>query len=101
VGDAGGFRDGSTSLGKADVMLRNVKDLQGYAIGATDGAIGTVDDRYFDDEGWAIRYLVVDTGGWLSGRKVLISPVAIGPPDWLHQVLPVSLTKAQVEKSPD
>ena len=82
-------------------MLRNVKDLQGYAIGATDGAIGTVDDLYFDDERWAIRYLVVDTGGWLSGRKVLISPVAIGHPDWLHQVLPVSLTKAQVEKSPD
>lgn len=84
-------------------MLRNVKDLRGYAILATDGVIGEVDDLYFDDEDWAIRYLVVDTGTWLSGRKVLISPLAlaIGLPDWMGQQLPVSLTKAQVEGSPD
>jgi len=82
-------------------MLRNVKDLRGYAILATDGAIGEVDDLYFDDDRWAIRYLVVDTGGWLPARKVLISPVAIGRPDWMAQQLPVSLTTAQVEHSPD
>jgi len=82
-------------------MLRNIKDLRGYAIRATDGVIGEVDDFYFDDEDWAIRYLVVDTGRWLSGRKVLISPLAVGHPDWLGQLLPVSLTRAQVEKSPD
>jgi hypothetical protein len=82
-------------------MLRKVKDLRGYAILATDGAIGEVDDLYFDDDRWAIRYLVVDTGSWLPGRKVLISPVAIGRPDWMAQQLPVSLTKAQVERSPD
>lgn len=82
-------------------MLRKVKDLQGYEIRATDGVIGRVEDVYFDDERWAIRYLVVETGGWLSGRKVLISPAAIGRPDWLGQLLPVSLTKSQVEKSPD
>ena len=51
------------------------------------GLIGEVDDLYFDDEDWAIRYLVVDTGGWLSGRKVLISPVAIGHPDWMARLL--------------
>jgi len=82
-------------------MLRNFKDLRGYAILATDGAIGEVDDLYFDDDRWAIRYLVVDAGSWLTGRKVLISPVAIGRPDWMAQQLPVSLTKAQVEGSPD
>jgi uncharacterized protein YrrD len=82
-------------------MLRHVKDLRDYAIHATDGTIGHVDDFYFDDEDWAIRYLVVDTGGWLSGRQVLISPLAVGHPDWVGQTLPVSLTKAQVERSPD
>jgi sporulation protein YlmC with PRC-barrel domain len=82
-------------------MLRNVKELRGYVIRATDGVIGEVDDLYFDDEDWAIRYLVVDTGNWLSGRKVLISPLAIGHPDWMGQLLPVSLTKAQIEHSPD
>jgi uncharacterized protein YrrD len=82
-------------------MLRNVKELRGYVIRATDGVIGAVDDLYFDDDTWAIRYLIVDTGSWLSGRKVLISPLAIGQPDWMGQQLPVSLTKARVEHSPD
>ena len=66
-------------------MLRNVKDLRGYAILATDGVIGKVDDFYFDDEDWGIRYLVVDTGSWLSGRKVLISPIAVGHAGWMAQ----------------
>ncbi len=82
-------------------MLRNTRDLKGYAVGATDGAIGHVDDFYFDDEAWVVRYLVVDTGGWLSGRKVLISPMAIGKPNWTDKVLPVSVTKEQVRNSPD
>ncbi|MGE5361400.1 MAG: PRC-barrel domain-containing protein [Bacteroidales bacterium] len=82
-------------------MLRNVTDLRGYAIHATDGVIGKVSDLYFDDEGWAIRYLIVDTSDWLSGRTVLISPVALGLPDWMCQSLPVSLTRAQVAGSPD
>lgn len=82
-------------------MLRNVKDLRGYAIGAIDGTIGKVDDLYFDDEDWAIRYLIVDTGTWLSGRKVLLSPVAVGHAGWMARRLPVALTRAQVEHSPD
>lgn len=82
-------------------MLRNVNVLRGFAIHATDGVIGEADDFYFDDENWAIRYLIADTGGWLSGRKVLISPYAIGLPNWDGRQLPVKLTKAQVEGSPD
>ena len=39
-------------------MLKNAKDLKGLEIRATDGEIGTVDQFYFDDESWAIRYLV-------------------------------------------
>jgi uncharacterized protein YrrD len=82
-------------------VLRKAKDLVGYAIHATDGNIGAVTDLYFDDERWAVRYLVVDTGGWLTGRKVLISPRAFGELEWSAKVLPVSLTKSQVENSPD
>ena len=59
-------------------MLRSMTDLQDYAIRATDGTIGHVKDFYFDDKAWVIRYLVVDTGAWLSSRKVLISPIALG-----------------------
>ena len=82
-------------------MLRDMNDLEGYAIRATDGTIGHVKDFYFDDEAWVIRYLVVDTGSWLSSRKVLVSPIAIGQPDWTAKVLPVSITKEQVKNSPD
>jgi hypothetical protein len=66
-------------------MLRNLKDLENYAIRATDGDIGHVKDFYFDDEAWAVRYLIVETGGWLSSRKVLISPIAVGKTDWTIQ----------------
>jgi len=87
---------------EAEKMLRNSTDLHGLSIRATDGEIGTVDQIYFEDETWAIRYLTVDTGGWLGGRQVLISPISfIGAPDWQAKRLDVALTKKQVEDSPD
>lgn len=82
-------------------MLRSVKDLEGYAVGATDGHIGHVEDFYFDDRAWVVRYLVVEAGAWLSSRQVLISPIAIGRPDWTERLLHVWLTKEQVKGSPD
>jgi len=82
-------------------MLRNSKELQGLTIRTTDGEIGTVEQFYFDDEIWAIRYFTVNTGGWLDGRFVLISPMSVvGQPDWQSMRLDVSLTKKQVENSP-
>ena len=58
-------------------MLHKIKDLQGDAIHAEDGEVGSVDDLYFDDEGWDVRYLVVNTRRWIPGRKYLVSPIAI------------------------
>jgi hypothetical protein len=82
-------------------MLTNITFLKGLAIHATDGELGTVDDFYFDDETWGIRYLTVKTGGWLSGRQVLISPISVIDVDWPRERLDVALTKKQVEKSPE
>lgn len=82
-------------------MLTNAKYIKGLAIRATDGELGTVDQLYFDDETWAIRYLTVDTGGWLGGKHVLISPFAVVRTDWPARRLDVALTRKQVEKSPD
>jgi len=82
-------------------MLRRVKDLRGFAIRATDSEMGQVEQFYFDDETWAIRYLVTNTGGWLVGRQVLISPIAVTETDWEGKQLEVALTKQQVENSPD
>ena len=55
-------------------MLRSLLDLRNYRIQAIDGHIGGVHDLLFDDQRWTVRYLVVDLGSWLPGRKVLISP---------------------------
>jgi sporulation protein YlmC with PRC-barrel domain len=82
-------------------MLRSLRDLEGYVISATDGSIGQVKDVYFDDKSWVVRYLIVDTGSWLSSRKVLISPIAIGQSNSGDRVLPASISREQVKNSPD
>jgi hypothetical protein len=82
-------------------MLSNTKDLKGLVVRATDGEIGTIDQFYFDDDTWVIRYLTVETGGWLEDRKVLISPISVAHTDWQYKQLDVALTKKQVENSPD
>ena len=80
-------------------MLRAASHLKGTSIAATDGEIGSVQDLYFDDHRWTVRYLVVDTGTWLPGRQVLISPRSIvAVTD--EEKIAVSLTKSQVENSP-
>lgn len=82
-------------------MLRSTKELQGLTIHATDGDIGKVNDLYFDDDAWAVRYLVVDTGKWLSGRQVLVAPAVVQRHvgDWDR--IEVSLSCEQVKNSPD
>jgi len=81
-------------------MLHSIQQCYGEKLRATDGEIGHVRDFYFDDKTWTIRYLVADTGGWLSGRQVLISPHALGHLYPKGKVFLVNLTKEQIEKSP-
>ena len=81
-------------------MLKYINDIYGTQVAATDGNIGHVRDFYFDDEKWIIRYMIVDTGNWLSGRQVLLSPHAFdgfGPDG---DAISVRLTKNQIENSP-
>jgi hypothetical protein len=82
-------------------MLTNNNKLKGLVIRATDGEIGTVDQLYFDDQIWVIRYLTVNTGSWLNGRSVLISPYSILQVDWTSGRIDVSLTRKQIENAPD
>jgi len=81
-------------------MLRDVNELQGLTIRAIDGELGSAKQFYFDDDSWAIRYVVVKTGGWLAGKEVLISPYSILKTDWSAREVDVALTKKQVENSP-
>lgn len=81
-------------------MLRKAKEFKSFRLRATDGEIGKAKEFYFDDENWTVRYLVADTGNWLTGRLVLISPYALKPALEGERVLPVELTKKQIEDSP-
>jgi stress response protein YsnF len=81
-------------------MIRQIKELLGYTLGAVDGEIGRIKHFYFDDKTWVIRYLVADTGTWIPLRKVLISPHALKRLDDKQKVLHVTLTKEQIENSP-
>lgn len=81
-------------------MLNKVKTLKGYKLLSLDGEIGEVKEFYFDDHHWTIRYLIADTGNWLTGRQVLISPYALVAVNKEEQYITVNLTKNQIENSP-
>jgi hypothetical protein len=81
-------------------MLSKAKTLKGYKMDSLDGEIGKVKEFYFDDRHWTIRYLVADTGNWLTGRQVLISPYALGAVVREEQHITIDLTKKQIEDSP-
>ena len=81
-------------------MLHSIKNLLGNKLGASDGEIGHVKDLYFDDQSWAVRYLVAETGSWLPARQVLISPRAFGRLYEPGKLLFVNLTRKQIEGSP-
>ncbi len=72
----------------------------GFSIGTTEGDIGTVKSFYFDEQTWTIRHLIVDAGGWLTSRQVLISPLSLRATDWMNRRLIANLTKDQVKNSP-
>jgi uncharacterized protein YrrD len=81
-------------------MIHSVTALRGYAIHATDGEIGKIEDCYFDDEMWTLRYLVVRTGSWLFGKEVLLSPVVVERIDFEHREIICKISSKQVENSP-
>ncbi len=81
-------------------MLRNASGIIGNSVKATDGAIGSIDDMLFDDEQWVLRWIVVDTGNWLPGRRVLLPPQVFGTPDPVSDAVPVDLDREQIKASP-
>jgi hypothetical protein len=85
---------------KDKLMLQSIKQLYGEKLGALDGEMGHVKDFYFDDQNWAVRYVVADTGSWLTGRQVLLSPHAFGRLDLAGKLLRVKLSRKQIEGSP-
>jgi hypothetical protein len=81
-------------------MLINTKEIYGDKLSGLDGDLGHVKDFYFDDKTWVIRYLVVDTGSWMPGRLVLLTPHVFARLDQNEKTLDVKLSKKQIEDSP-
>ena len=82
-------------------MSSLASELIGRTVAATDGDVGRIADLFIDDERWAVRYLVVDTGGWLSSKRVLLSPASIVADAPAVGPLPVALAREQVLHGPD
>ena len=82
-------------------MLRKTSVIKDYAIAANDGRLGTVSDFLFDDASWLVRWLVVETGSWLAGRKVLLPAFALGHLDPAEGEFSVRLTMQEVKDSPN
>ena len=81
-------------------MLIKAKTIQGYRLESLNGEIGKAKEFYFDDLHWAIRYLVADTGNWLSGRQVLLSPYSLVVVNVKEKHIEINLTKKQIEDTP-
>ncbi|MGC4069032.1 MAG: PRC-barrel domain-containing protein [Polyangiaceae bacterium] len=82
-------------------MLRSIKEIEDHTVTAVDGDIGEVRDFYFDDALWTIRYLVVDTAGYIgAAREVLISPISFREIDWISRRFRLGLTRDKVQRGP-
>jgi len=86
---------------EGDPHLRSSAEVIGYAVAGTDDEVGHVDDLIVEDEGWQVRYLVVDTRKWLSGRRVLIAPQWVERFDWAERTAVLRLTRAEIEAAPE
>ena len=81
-------------------MLHLAHKITGASVRGVDGDIGTLEDFYFEEDRWTVRYLLVDTGKWFSGKRVLISPMSV-PDGWGRDGVRLTLTKEQVWNSPE
>lgn len=81
-------------------MMHLAHKITGATVKGTDGEIGTLEDFYFEEDRWTVRYLLVDTGKWFSGKRVLISPMSVRD-GWGKNGIRLGLTKDQVWNSPE
>ena len=73
-------------------------DLTGFAVEATDGEIGKIDEATYEV---GASYLVVDTGPWIFGRKVVLPAGTVDRIDTVAERCFVNLTKQQIKDSPE
>lgn len=96
-----GRTDGNQPLRpRGNPHLRSANDTRGYDLAAADGGIGHLEDFLIDENGWRIRYLVIDTRNWWAGKKVVIAPAWVRDVSWERRAINVDHTRAEIESSP-
>jgi len=97
---ANAWRESCSAWTQVKPMLRSLRELDRYSVRASDGDVGSVADLLFDDDRWAIRYLVVETGSFFDQRNVLISPISFRSIEWSTRVVQLALTRDEIKGSP-
>jgi hypothetical protein len=82
-----------------DIHLRSTKAVTGYHIQATDGPFGSVTDFMVDGRNWAIRELIVETGHWYAGKKILVLPENISRISYEDSTVFVSLATEDIKQT--
>lgn len=91
---------GSRRLSPNQSCLHGTHELIGCQLVAVGGPVGHVQDILFDDRSWEIRYLVIGTGSWLTGKKILLRPLGGERINWQTRKVYVAMTKKTVRGSP-
>jgi len=86
---------------EVDSNLRSFNEIKGYHIHATDKEFGHLEDLFVDEEGWIIRYLLIDTRNLLPGKNVLIAPEWIDYISWDKEDIFVNKTKKEIKEAPE
>jgi len=77
--------------------LRSTQEVIGYQIEALDGPLGVAEDFLLDDDGWVIRYLLVNTKSWKPGRQVLIPPSWVQTVSWAESRIHVTVRREKLK----
>lgn len=80
-------------------MLHLAHKMEGVTVSGTDGEIGTLEDFYFDESGWTVRYLLIDTGKLFKGSHVFVAPRWVQS-GWGRNGIRLNLAKQDVWNSP-
>tara|TARA_R110002110_G_scaffold79007_1_gene206838 strand:+ start:947 stop:1705 length:759 start_codon:yes stop_codon:yes gene_type:complete len=86
---------------EGDPNLRSVNEIIGYQIDTKDDETGAVNEAYVNARDWRITYWVVKTGGWFSGKEVLLAADWITDITWTDQAISTDLTSKQIESAPE
>jgi hypothetical protein len=79
-------------------MLFGSNDVCRCRMRASDGELGNVCDLFFDERTWTIQHVVVSTGGWPPGKRVLVPRELLGRPDWTRAELEIPVLRRDLEE---